>query len=42
MTRKGRVAAYVIAVAVLLATFALYTKPEVRVAVADMIWACFN
>ena len=42
MTRKGRIAAYGVAVAVLLATFALYTKPEIRVAVADMIWACFN
>ena len=42
MTRRGRAVAYAVAVAVLLATFALYTKPEVRVAVADMIWACFN
>jgi hypothetical protein len=42
MTRKGRAAAYAIAIAVLLATFALYTQPEIRVAVSDMIWACFN
>ena len=42
MSRKGRIAAYAIAVAVLLATFALYTQPGIRVAVADMIWACFN
>jgi hypothetical protein len=42
MSRKGRIAAYTVAIAVLLATFALYTKPEIRVAVADMLWACFN
>jgi len=42
MSRKGRVAIYSVAIAVLLATFALYEKPEIRVAVADMIWACFN
>jgi len=42
MTRKMRIAAYGIAIAVLLATFALYEKPEIRVAVADMIWACFH
>jgi hypothetical protein len=42
VSRKGRIAAYAIAVAVLLATFGLYEKPEIRVAVADMIWACFN
>ena len=28
--------------AVLLATFALYSQPGIRVALADMIWACFN
>ena len=42
MSRKGRIAAYVTAVAVLVAVFALYTRPQVMVAVADMIWACFN
>jgi hypothetical protein len=42
MGRKGRIAAYAVAIAALLATFALYTKPEIRVAVADMIWACFH
>jgi hypothetical protein len=42
MSRKGRAAIYAAAIAVLLATFALYEKPEIRVAVADMIWACFN
>jgi hypothetical protein len=42
MTRKGRIVAYAVAVLVLLATFALYEKPEIRVAVADMVWACFR
>lgn len=42
MGRGTRIAAYAVAVAVLLATLALYAKPEIRVAVADMIWACFN
>ncbi|MEJ6023778.1 hypothetical protein [Ramlibacter sp. PS4R-6] len=42
MTRKGRIAAYGTAIAVLLATFALYARPEIRVAVVDIIWACFN
>ena len=42
MNRKGRIAAYFAAAAVLVATFALYMKPEVRVAIADMVWACFN
>lgn len=42
MTRRSRIAAWGIAVAALLATFALYTRPDIRVAVADMVWACFN
>jgi hypothetical protein len=42
MTRKGRIAAYAVAVVALLATFALYEKPEIRVAMADMIWSCFH
>jgi hypothetical protein len=42
VSRKGKVAIYAAAVAALLATFALYEKPEIRVAVADMIWACFH
>jgi hypothetical protein len=34
--------AYGAAVAVLLAVFALYTRPEVMVALADQLWACFQ
>lgn len=26
----------------LLGVFALYTRPDMMVAVADMLWACFN
>jgi len=42
MARKARIALYVIAVAVLLGVFALYARPQIRVAVSDMIWACFG
>ena len=34
--------AYGAAVAVLLAVFALYTRPGMMVAVGDLIWACFH
>jgi hypothetical protein len=37
-----RLLAYAAAVAVLLAVFALYTRPLVLVTLADQIWACFN
>ena len=40
--RTRRLLAYGIAVAVLLAVFALYTRPEMMVTLADQIWACFN
>jgi hypothetical protein len=39
-TRK--LLAYGAAVAVLLAVFALYTRPLILVTLADQIWACFN
>ncbi|HUR90828.1 MAG TPA: hypothetical protein VMZ74_17220 [Ramlibacter sp.] len=42
MTRKRRIAAYAIAIAVLLGVFALYAKPQIMVAVSDMIWSCFQ
>ena len=42
MSRKSRIAAYAIALVVLAGVFALYAKPQIRVAVSDMIWACFN
>jgi hypothetical protein len=34
--------AYGGAVVVLLAVFALYTRPQMMVALSDMIWACFQ
>jgi hypothetical protein len=37
-----KVIAYGAAVAVLLAVFALYTRPQMMVALGDMIWACFH
>ena len=30
------------ACAALAGVFALYTRPEIMVALADMMWACFN
>jgi hypothetical protein len=42
MNQRGvRIAAYGTATAVLLAVFALYTRPEFLVTLADQIWACF-
>ena len=40
MARK--LLAYGAAVAVLLAVFGLYTRPQMMVALGDMIWACFR
>ena len=34
--------AYGVALVALLGVFALYTRPEMMVALGDMIWACFN
>jgi len=34
--------AYGGAVAALLAVFALYTRPQMMVALGDMIWSCFR
>ena len=33
--------AWTLALAVLLAVFALYTQPDFLVTLADQIWACF-
>jgi hypothetical protein len=41
-TRARRLLAYGVAVAVLLAVFALYTRPTILVTLADQIWACFR
>jgi hypothetical protein len=42
MSRKGRVALYAVAVVVLAGVFALYARPQIMVALSDMIWACFQ
>jgi hypothetical protein len=41
-TRARRLLASGIAIAVLLAVFALYTRPQMLVTLADQIWACFR
>jgi hypothetical protein len=40
--RTRKLLAYGAAVLLLLAVFALYTRPTVLVALADQFWACFN
>ena len=40
--RARRIAAYALAVAVLVGVFALYTRPEMMVSIGDMIWSCFR
>jgi len=42
MTRARKLLAYGAAIAVLLAVFALYTRPAILVTLADQVWACFN
>jgi hypothetical protein len=42
MSRKGRIAAYATVVVVLACVFALYAKPQIMVALSDMVWACFG
>lgn len=37
-----KVLAYGAALAVLLAVFALYLRPQTMVALSEMVWACFN
>ena len=42
MTRKARIAAWAIAVAALAGVFTLYARPQIMVAVSDLVWACFH
>jgi hypothetical protein len=39
---RRKLLAYAAAITLLLAVFALYTRPTLLVALADQIWACFN
>ena len=40
--RSRKIAAWTAAVVVLVGVFALYTRPQMMVALGDMIWACFQ
>ena len=40
--RAKKLLAYGVAIAALLAVFALYTRPEAMVVLGDFVWACFN
>ena len=40
--RARKLLAYTAAVAVLLGVFALYTRPELMVAISEQVWACFR
>lgn len=35
-------ASWAAAIALLAAVFALYTRPEMMVALGDLVWACFQ
>lgn len=39
--RLWRVLIYAVALALLLATFAAYTRPDFLVTLADQLWSCF-
>jgi hypothetical protein len=41
MKRSNKVLLYASAVCVLLAVFALYTRPDFLVTLANQVWACF-
>jgi len=41
-SRTRKLIAYAVATAVLLAVFALYTRPLILVTLADQLWSCFN
>lgn len=41
-SRSRKLLAYTAALALLLAVFALYTRPLFMVTLADQIWACFR
>ena len=40
--RAKKLMAYGVALVALLAVFALYTRPQMMLALADFMWACFN
>ena len=42
MSRAGKIALWSAVIAVLAGVFALYARPQIMVALSDMIWACFK
>lgn len=42
MRTRHKIWVYGAAVLLLLGVFALYTQPQMMVALSDMMWACFN
>jgi hypothetical protein len=40
--RARRFLAFAAVLAVLLGVFALYTRPQMMVTIADQVWACFQ
>ena len=40
--RARKLLAYGAAITALFAVFALYTRPEIMVTLADQIWSCFQ
>ena len=41
MSRRYKIVIYAAALAVLLGVFALYTRPEFLMNLADQLWSCF-
>ncbi len=41
LIKSRKVALYAVALCVLLAVFALYSRPEFFVTVANQVWSCF-
>jgi len=40
--RARKLISYAAALAVLLAVFALYTRPDLMVTISEQIWSCFG
>lgn len=40
--RARKLLAYAAAIALLLAVFVLYTRPQIMVVLAEQVWACFQ
>jgi hypothetical protein len=40
--RARKLLAYAAAVALLLAVFVLYTRPQIMVVLSEQVWACFQ